>query len=174
MASTALERVLHEQCTEWGRSITDARAAVGFSFEMSDEKRWKWLASGDHAKTEGIAEKEVRRLGVEDFYTYYLSCFYSKYKLPSGIIDFDAIKGPPWVSFKCPAANYGPKWHRSVQQARAKVCGRSSTAQAVTPDDDSGAFLCWFRSKGADEIADMALQRVNKLGMGDVNSVLWL
>lgn len=120
MASTALERVLHYKCQEWSDSIRTARSAVGFFFDLSDEELWQWLVSGGHARVREIAAREVRRLGTEEFYEYYLCCFYSRYELPSGTIDFEAIQGPPWFIFRCPAATYGSEWQESIESARAE------------------------------------------------------
>jgi len=175
MASTALERVLHQKCPEWGDSVRTARSAVGFSFKLSDGEIWQWLVSGGHARVREVAVTEVRKLGVEEFYDYYLCCFYSDYELSSGTIDFEAIQGPPWISFSCPATAYNSKWQESIVSARMALHCKLGLAPAPDINAVSGDFLSWFfYGGGADEAAKSALEHVNKLGMEDINSVLWV
>lgn len=115
MAETALERVLHYKCPEWGDSIRSARSEVGFSFELKGDKLWEWLASGGDEKVKEAANREVMKLGVDEFIYHYLCCFYSNHERSGRIIDPNKIKGPPWVTIKCPATKFRADWHSSIQ-----------------------------------------------------------
>ena len=79
MAEKALENVLHYKCPEWNGSIRSAQSEVGFSFDLRGRELWEWLVSGGHAKVLEVTGREVTKLGVEEFYKYYLCCFYSDY-----------------------------------------------------------------------------------------------
>ena len=81
MESTTLERALHQQCPECGNSIRAARSEAGFSFGLLDRELWQWFISGGNTKVKEITRRETENLGVEDFYLYYLCCFYSDYEL---------------------------------------------------------------------------------------------
>jgi len=175
MAETILERVLHYKCPEWGDSVRAARSAVGFRFDLADEQLWQWLVSGGHVSVKELAGREVQRLGTEEFYEYYLCCFYSDYELPGGTIDFEAIQGPPWFIFRCPAAISGSEWQESIESARAELYRKLGLKHLLGGDTPSGEFLSWFfYGGGSDEVAKLALKRVNELGMVEVNSVLWV
>jgi len=175
MADTTLERVLHQKCPEWDNSIRAARSACGFSFKLSDGEIWEWLVSGGHARVRKVATTEVQKLRVEEFYEYYLCCFYSDYELSGGTIDFEAIQGPPWVSFSCPVATHSSKWRESIENAQAALYSKLGLAPPQDSKAVSGEFLSWFfYNGGANEVAELALEHMGKLGMEDINSVLWV
>lgn len=175
MAETALEHVLHYECPEWNDSIRSARSEVGFSFDLREHELWGWLVSGVHMKVRAIADKETRKLNVEEFYEYYLCCFYSNYEQPGGTIDFEAIKGPPWVELECPATRFGEDWQRSIQNARENIDRKLGHEGGLANGKTYDKFLSWYSGGGgAEEIAELAVREVQRLGMEDVNSLLWI
>ena len=148
---------------------------VGFSFDPSDKELWEWLVSGGHTRVREIAASETQRLGAEEFYEYYLCCFYSRYELPGGTVDFESIQGPPWVTFRCPATKYGPEWQKSIRSTRSELHRKLGLEHYLDSDTVSGEFLSWFFYNGAsDEVAKLALEHLDSLGMEEVNSVLWV
>jgi hypothetical protein len=161
MAETAIERVLHYKCPEWGDSIRSTRAEVGFSFELPDDRLWQWLVSGGHEKVKEVASREVTKLGVDEFITYYLCCFYSDYEQPGRIIDCSKIKGPPWLSLQCPASKYGADWQSSIQNAKESIDRKLGQKDGLTGGRVTDTFLSWyFQDGGAEEIANMAVNEV--------------
>ncbi|MFC1870812.1 hypothetical protein ACFLYF_00180 [Chloroflexota bacterium] len=174
MAEKAIERALHYKCPEWASSVRSARDEVGFSFDLRGHRLWDWLVSGGHMRATEIAEREVIKLGAEDLFEYYLCCFYSDYERPGGTIDFEAIRGTPWVTLKCPAAGYGEEWRQSIQKAREDIDRKLGHKDGLAKGKTYRDFLSWyFEGGGADEIAELAVIEVERLGMGDVNSLLW-
>ena len=175
MAETAIERVLHYKCPEWGDSVRSARSEVGFSFELQDDELWKWLVSGGHEKVKEVANREVRKLGVEEFIDYYLCCFYSNYEKPGRIFDLNKIKGPPWVTIKCPVTKFGADWHSSIQNTRESIDHKLGQKDGLASGRITNTFLSWyFQGGGAEEIAELAINEVQRLGMEAVNSLLWV
>ena len=175
MAETALERVLHYKCPEWGDSVKSARSEVGFSFELQDGELWKWLVSGGHEKVKEAANREVVKLGVDEFINYYLCCFYSNYEQPGRIIDFNKIQGSPWVTIKCPAIKFGADWHTSIQNARESIDHKLGQKDGLASGSISSTFLGWyFQGGGAEEVAELAIKEVQRLAMEAVNSLLWV
>lgn len=166
---------MHYKCPEWGDSVRSARSEAGFSFELQEHELWEWLVSGGYDKVKEIADREVKKLGVEEFIDYYLCCFYSDYERPGGTIDFDEIKGPPWVALKCPAAEFGEDWQRSIQSARESIDRKLGQKDGLSSGKISDKFLNWyFQGGGADEVAELAMNEVQRLGMEAVNSLLWV
>ena len=175
MTEKALERVLHYKCPEWNNSIRSARSEADFSFDLLDRELWGWLVSGGHEKVKEITDRETRNLGVEQFFEYYLCCFYSDYEQPSGTIDFEMIKGPPWVELECPAIRFGEDWRRSIQNAREDIDRRLGHSSELANGKISGEFLSWyFERDGAYEVTKLAKNEVERLGMEPVNSLLWV
>ncbi len=175
MAETAIERILHYKCPEWGDSVRSARPEVGFSFELNDDDLWEWLISGGNEKVKEVANREVMKLEVDEFKDYYLCCFYSNYEQPGIIFDFSKIKGPPWVTIKCPAIKFGADWHSSIQRARNSIDHKLGQKDGLASGRISSEFLGWyFQGSGAEEVAGLAINEVQQLGMEAVNSLLWI
>lgn len=175
MAKTALERVSHYKCPEWNDSIRSARSEVGFSFDLQNQALWEWLVSGGHTSVREITDRETRNLNVEEFFEYYLCCFYSDYERPDGTFDFETIKGPPWVELECPATRFGKYWQQSIQNARRRIDRNLGYKDELAKGKTYGEFLRWyFSGGGAEEIAELAINEVQRLGMEEVNSLLWI
>ena len=173
MAEKALENVLHYKCPEWNGSIRSARAEVGFSFDLRGRQLWEWLVSGGHTKVLEVTGREVTKLGTEEFYKYYLCCFYSDYERPGGTIDFGAIKGPPWVKLKCPATQFGEDWQKAIQNAREYIDRKLGQKEGLSSGKSSGEFMSWYiGDRGCDEVAKYAIQQVRQLGMKEENALL--
>lgn len=173
MAEKALEDVLHYKCPEWNGSVRSARAEVGFSFELRGHELWEWLVSGGHTKVLEVTGREITKLGAEEFYDYYLCCFYSDYERPGGTIDFEAIKGPPWVTLKCPAIEFGEDWQISIQNARKYFDRKLNQKKGLSSGKISGEFLSWYiDERGCDEVAGYAIQQVQRLGMKEETALL--
>jgi len=64
---TAIELVLHYKRPEWDDSVRSARSEVGFFFELQDDELLEWLVSSGHEKVKEIANREVMKLGVNEF-----------------------------------------------------------------------------------------------------------
>ncbi len=123
----------------------------------------------------GVANREVMKLGIEQFIDYYLCCFYSNYDRQGRIYDINEIKGPPWVTIKCPAMKFGADWHSSLQKARELIDHKLGLKDGLASGRTSNTFLSWyFQGGGANEIVDLAINEVRRLGMKDVNSLLWI
>ena len=175
MAEIALERVLHYKYPEWGDSVRSARSEAVFSFELREHELWEWLVSGGHEKVKEIADREVKKLGVEEFIDYYLCCFYSDYERSGGTIDFKEIKGPPWVELECPATKFRADWQQSIQNARESIDRKLGQKDGLSSGKISREFLSWyFEGGGADVVAELAMNEVQRLGMEAVNSLLWI
>lgn len=173
MAEKALENVLHYKCPEWNESIRSARSEVGFSFDLRGRQLWEWLVSGGHTKVLEVTGREVTKLGVDEFYEYYLCCFYSDYERSGGTVDFEAIKGPPWVTLKCPATEFGEDWQKSIKNAREYFDRKLDQKEGLSRGKTSGEFMSWYIGDiGCDEVAEYAIQQVHRLGTKEENALL--
>jgi hypothetical protein len=186
VSDLTLERILHEKFPEWCDSIRAARTEAGFNFTMRDQALWQWIVSGGHLKAQEIAAREVKALGLEEFYRYYICCLYSYYERPDNTFNFDAIKGSPWFGFKCPAASFGPEWQQSIQAGRIEIAKKLNLEYSQNTDTNAtvpevvfsglslGQFLAWVQDiEGRNQIAKLALKSVHDLGMEAVNAILW-
>jgi hypothetical protein len=175
VSSSALERALHKG-PDWINSIHSARQESGFSFDQNNKELWIWLSSGGHQKVLEIARREVNSLGAEMLYTYYLSCFYSRYELAEGNFDFKKIMGPPWIKLDCPAAKLCEDWWQSIRTYRKKIDDKLKQAESgLVHGDITKDFIEWFfQMRGAQEIAQISLGEVNKLKLGTIYASFWL
>ena len=95
MEIETLELALH-MWPPWQKTIDEARATLGYRPDFSSEEMDEWIRG--HGLRSYDRVKEMARFALqlldlpESFIWYWTACFYSDYKRPRGVIDYEAIR----------------------------------------------------------------------------------
>ena len=169
MKKETLQNLLHRYFPEWDESVAEARSKLGFSIAFSPEERWDWFATGKHQEVQGQACEHTKRLRLPDELSqYWVCCFYSDYKSSTGVLDYSAVKGPPFLVLPCPESTFGEAWKVSIEKARSQLMEKHGL-------HDAGALTNWFWNlKGAGEVGPFALEAVRQFGLAESYAMAWI
>jgi len=164
-----LQNLLHRFSPEWDASVVESRDKLGFSFDLGTQERWDWFACGKHIQVRNSAYREMKELGLPgELAEYWICCFYSNYRQPSGLINLTAVEGPPFLELPCPSSFLDERWTASIEEARSKLMSKHRLKQ-------ESDLTSWFWNVDAStEVGIVALEEVKNLHLPEPYAMAWI